>query len=182
MQSGDTLAKLVTRITAATGGRAAATVVTTGGYDRLQIAPATSQAVLKLTAGPVGSDALKALGLAPTLITTAQSSAKAPTAAPYALSLTGTYSLTDTASAKAAFAAVAVAVTAVHKAYTDMTAPAPTPGKTGGTRAGLPHRADRRVPERPRASDGLQLTSGGPPQGAAPSRARAPLARAGRRR
>ncbi len=133
VHAGDTLDSLVARITQATGGRAAATVVTTNGVEHLQIAPTSSQTNLRLLAGPAGSDALAALGLTPTLLTTVTSTTKAPTAAPYALGLSGTYSLSDPASAKAAFNALAVAVTAVQKAYTDLSAPPPTPGKTGGT-------------------------------------------------
>ncbi len=130
--AGDTLAKLATRISTLTGGRAVVTVVPSNGYEQLQIAPVSGNTTLKLVAGPGGSDALPSLGLSPTLITKAQSTAKSPTATPYALSLTGGYSLGDAASAKTAFQALAVAVTAVRKAYSDMTAPPPTPGKTGG--------------------------------------------------
>ena len=133
VEAGDTLATLAAKVTRATGGRAVATVLPSDGYEQLQIAPATSQTTLKLTAGPAGSDALKALGLSPTLLTKAVSTTKAPTAAPYALGLSGTYALTDATSAKTAFQALAVAVTAVRKAYTDLSTPAATPGITGGT-------------------------------------------------
>ena len=133
ISAGETLDQLVAKIGAATGGRAAATITTANGYRRLTLAPASSSTTLKLVAGPSGSDALAALGLSPTLLTTVKSTAKAPTAAPYAIGLSGSYALSDAASAKTAFSALSVAVSTVRQAYADMTAPPPTPGKTGGT-------------------------------------------------
>ena len=130
---GETLSTLIDKVNVATGGRAAATVSSSNGYDHLAIAPATSQSVLTIVAGPDGSDALKGLGLTPTLLTTLKSTAKAPTAAPYALGLSGAYSLSSADAAKATFQALAGAVGAVEKAYADMSAPPPAPGMTGGT-------------------------------------------------
>lgn len=133
IEDGDTLDDLAAKINTATGGRAAATVVPSNGYNQLKIAPASTSTTLTLVAGPDGQDALKGLGLSPTLLSTAKNSTKTPTAVPYGLGLTGSYSLADAASAKAAFQALAEAVTTVHTAYDDMSKPPTTPGKTGGT-------------------------------------------------
>ena len=131
--AGETLKSVVARINTATGGRAAATISAAGGYDHIALAPASSSTVLKLIPGPDGKDALKGLGLSPTLLTLAKSSAKAPTAAPYALNLASGLSLGDATTAKKAQAALANAVTTVRIAYGDLSAPPAAKGKTGGT-------------------------------------------------
>ena len=137
LEAGDTLADLAAKINRATGFASAAKVVSIGGYDRLSLAPANSGASLTLSAGPAGSDALKALGLTEGLIATpAKAVGKAAAPKSYALNLAGAPSLATVASSKAALAKVSTAATIVRQAYFDLSnaATAPTkPGKTGGT-------------------------------------------------
>ena len=134
VDAGDTLTDLAAKINRATGFAAAAKVVQVGGFDRLSLAPATTGVALTLSAGPPGADALKALGLAETVITTPATGAKA--AKSYALNLAGDFDLSSATSAKGAVARVSTAVTLVRQAWSELASAATAtakPGKTGGT-------------------------------------------------
>ena len=135
VEAGDTLTDLALKINRATGFAAAATVSNVGGFSRLVIAPANARTTLSLTAGPPGTDALKALGLTEGVLRTPPAAKGAPDLA-YALNLGGGGDLDSVAAAKTATAKTSAAVTFVRQAYAELSAVAAKtakPGKTGGT-------------------------------------------------
>ncbi|HEX4199371.1 MAG TPA: hypothetical protein VHZ26_18195 [Caulobacteraceae bacterium] len=130
----DTLQTLAQKITQASGYGATVQVVTgAGGVQQLRIAPTSSASQITLEAGPVGQNALPALGLSAGLITTnATAKAKSATTAGgaaattslkanYALGLEGTLNLNSTAGVQNALAQLGGAITTVKQIYSDMT-------------------------------------------------------------
>jgi hypothetical protein len=135
IQSGDTLQSLAQAIDRASGFAASATLVTTGGVQRLKITPTSSGFQITLGAGPTGKDALQGLGLSAGLITD-NATAKAKSAiavngarptttlkANYGLGLESTLNLSTSLGAANALAQLGGAIMTVKQIYSQMTTP-----------------------------------------------------------
>ena len=122
----DTLLTLATKIGQASSYQAIAKVVTIGGVQELQIAPVNAGASVTLGSGPVGQDALAALGLTSGVITTATTAVKSKTntlLSSYGLNLPTTLNLDSAANITAAEAALTSATGTVARIYLNLTTP-----------------------------------------------------------
>lgn len=127
----DTLETLARKITSASSRQLEAKVITdlkaSPPVQRLQITAAATKEGAVISAGPVGKDALAALGLTPGFVGKTDDKAEVDT---YGLNLPNTLNLNDPASIKAAVDALANAMTAIRSAYRAL---APSTGPTTNT-------------------------------------------------
>lgn len=142
----DTLATLAAKINRASGFRATATVVSSGGYDQLKIVPVNSRTDIQIEAGTAGKNALSSLGLTEALLqaapttttTTSSSSSTTTTPAPktYGLKLPSILSIASPSAAKNTAVLISSAMTTLQLAYSDLAFPSTTAAATKGNTSG----------------------------------------------
>jgi len=137
----DTYKTLATKISRALGFQVKVETITVSGATQLQIKPLNNRAPIELQAGPVGRDALAALGISEGLVTSDAVTAKAtaPGAqkagaiaatnklkAYYALAMSSGLNLSSANDVKQTQAALQLALSTVRTIFGDMTTPPAT--------------------------------------------------------
>ena len=144
----DTYKTLATKISRALGFQVDVKTLTVSGTTQLQIKPLNARASIELQAGPVGRDALSALGISEGLVTTDAVTAKATAPgsqkvgalpatnklkAYYALALSSGLNLGSANDVKQAQAALQLALSTVRTIYGDMTTAPADPAASSGS-------------------------------------------------
>jgi hypothetical protein len=117
IEAGDTLQTLATKINRATGFRANASVIASGGVEMLQIKPASKLSMVTLSQGPSDRDALISLGLPPGIIESTPSPSDKSAKPLSGLNLSNSLSLKDTNAIAAAKTVIDQALSTVRVAY-----------------------------------------------------------------
>ncbi|MGZ3398792.1 MAG: hypothetical protein ACXWKX_06195 [Caulobacteraceae bacterium] len=144
----DTYKTLATKISRALGFQVDIKTVTAQGATQIQIKPLNSRMQIELQAGPVGRDALGALGMSEALVTTDAITGKATAPgsqktgglpatnklkAYYALTLPGDLNLNSPNDIKQAQSALQLALSTVRTIYSDMTTAPVDPSSSSGS-------------------------------------------------
>jgi hypothetical protein len=141
ISANDTYKTLATKISRALGFQVDVKTLTAQGSTQMQIKPLNGRTQIELQSGPVGRDALAALGISEGLVTTDAVTAKATAPgsqkvgalpatnklkAYYALAMSSGLNLGSANDIKQAQAALQLALSTVRTIYGDMTTPPPT--------------------------------------------------------
>ena len=134
ISANDTLSTLAAKINAALGYAGSATVVAAkSGGSQLKIVSTTTNSIA-IEPGPVGADALPALGLTAGLVTAASSAIPAKTApTSFALKLSASLDISTVANATAAQSVLKAALASIQTAYADLGSPPKTTASAKAT-------------------------------------------------